>query len=111
MAGGWGNHIMQDEPSFIVLEGFMVLIPCILLAVFSPGILFPQMAARMSAPRRSGSGRNWKWGKKGDPEKQTQSEGHGSNHQVVSGDESGPSEAQGKEASAPVVEPKGEDAA
>jgi len=21
MAGGWGNHIMQDEPSFIVLEG------------------------------------------------------------------------------------------
>ena len=21
MAGGWGNPIMQDEPSFIVLEG------------------------------------------------------------------------------------------
>ena len=21
MAGGWGNHIMQDEPSFVVLEG------------------------------------------------------------------------------------------
>lgn len=21
MAGGWGNKIMQDEPSFIVLEG------------------------------------------------------------------------------------------
>jgi hypothetical protein len=21
MAGGWGNEIMQDEPSFIVLEG------------------------------------------------------------------------------------------
>ncbi|KAK3987632.1 sphingoid long-chain base transporter RSB1 [Cladorrhinum sp. PSN332] len=53
MAGGWGNHIMQDEPSFIVLEGFMVLIPCILLACFPAGILFPQMAARMSAPRRN----------------------------------------------------------
>ncbi|KAK4223781.1 RTA-like protein [Podospora fimiseda] len=53
MAGGWGNHIMQDEPSFIVLEGFMVLVPCILLASFPAGVLFPQMAARMSAPRRS----------------------------------------------------------
>ena len=21
MAGGWGNNIMQNEPSFIVLEG------------------------------------------------------------------------------------------
>ncbi|KAK4188313.1 RTA-like protein [Podospora australis] len=57
MAGGWGNHIMQDEPSFIVLEGFMVLIPCILLAAFPAGILFPQMAARMSAGRKKvGSG-------------------------------------------------------
>jgi hypothetical protein len=93
MAGGWGNHIMQDEPSFIVLEGFMVLIPCILLAVFSPGILFPQMAARMSAPRRSGWRR--KEGEKGDAEKQTHPEGHGSQHQVASGDEPGPSEAQG----------------
>ena len=24
MAGGWGNKIMQDEPSFIVLEGLLV---------------------------------------------------------------------------------------
>jgi hypothetical protein len=24
MAGGWGNEIMQDEPSFIVLEGLLV---------------------------------------------------------------------------------------
>ncbi|KAK3943331.1 putative rta1 like protein [Diplogelasinospora grovesii] len=48
MAGGWGNKIMQDQPSFIVLEGFMVLIPCWLLACFPPGVLFPQMAARMS---------------------------------------------------------------
>ncbi|EAQ91875.1 hypothetical protein CHGG_00110 [Chaetomium globosum CBS 148.51] len=44
MAGGWGNHIMQDEPSFIVLESFMVLIACLLLAVFAPGIFFPQMS-------------------------------------------------------------------
>ncbi|KAL2163856.1 hypothetical protein VTH06DRAFT_5915 [Thermothelomyces fergusii] len=44
MAGGWGNHIMQDEPSFVVLESFMVLIASILLAVFAPGIFFPQMS-------------------------------------------------------------------
>jgi hypothetical protein len=44
MAGGWGNHIMQDEPSFVVLESFMVLIACALLAVFAPGVFFPQMS-------------------------------------------------------------------
>lgn len=45
MAGGWGNHIMQDQPSFVVLESFMVLIASALLAGFAPGIFFPQMAA------------------------------------------------------------------
>ncbi|KAK4097270.1 RTA1 like protein [Parathielavia hyrcaniae] len=49
MAGGWGNHIMQDEPSFVVLESFMVLIACILLAVFAPGVFFPQMSHGYSA--------------------------------------------------------------
>lgn len=44
MAGGWGNHIMQDEPSFIVLESFMVLIASALLAGFPPGVFFPQMS-------------------------------------------------------------------
>ncbi len=44
MAGGWGNHIMQDEPSFVVLESFMVLIACGILAGFAPGVLFPQMS-------------------------------------------------------------------
>ncbi|KAM7188169.1 sphingoid long-chain base transporter RSB1 [Naviculisporaceae sp. PSN 640] len=48
MAGGWGNHIMQDEPSFIVLEGFMILLASLILAFFPPGILFPQMAMAMS---------------------------------------------------------------
>ncbi|KAK4126428.1 RTA1-domain-containing protein [Parathielavia appendiculata] len=94
MAGGWGNHIMQDEPSFIVLEGFMVLIPCILLAVFSPGRLFPQMAARMSASGRTGLRR--RGGEKGDVGKQTQSEGHASQQQVVSGNESADGEAKVK---------------
>ncbi|KAI1779656.1 RTA1-domain-containing protein [Hypoxylon cercidicola] len=46
MAGGWGNYIMQDEPSFVVLEGFCVVIPVILLTMFPPGVLFPAMAQR-----------------------------------------------------------------
>jgi hypothetical protein len=32
----------------------MILIACVLLACFPPGILFPQMAARMSARARKG---------------------------------------------------------
>jgi hypothetical protein len=58
MAGGWGNHIMQDEPSFVVLESFMVLIASLLLAVFAPGIFFPQMS-------RSGRARGDKEGDAG----------------------------------------------
>ncbi|OAA57081.1 rta1 domain protein [Niveomyces insectorum RCEF 264] len=44
MAGGWGNKIMQDQPSFIVLEGFLIFIAVCILAGFQPGFLFPQMA-------------------------------------------------------------------
>ncbi len=50
MAGGWGNHIMQDEPSFVVLESFMVLIACALLAGFAPGVFFPQMSHSFVKP-------------------------------------------------------------
>ncbi|EGZ67650.1 RTA1-domain-containing protein [Neurospora tetrasperma FGSC 2509] len=44
MAGGWGNEIMQDEPSFVVLESFMVLIACVLFTAFAPGWWFPWMS-------------------------------------------------------------------
>lgn len=44
MAGGWGNEIMQDEPSFAVLDSFMMLICVYFLSCFPPGIFFPQMA-------------------------------------------------------------------
>ncbi|KAK3492080.1 RTA1-domain-containing protein [Neurospora hispaniola] len=44
MAGGWGNEIMQDEPSFVVLESFMVLIACVLFTAFAPGVWFPWMS-------------------------------------------------------------------
>ncbi|KAK3689698.1 RTA1 like protein-domain-containing protein [Podospora appendiculata] len=60
MAGGWGNHIMRDEPSFIVLESFMVLIGSGLLAGFPPGVFFPLMsrspAIKESANARYGHG-------------------------------------------------------
>jgi hypothetical protein len=44
MSGGWGNHIMQDEISFTILDSTLMLIATFLLTVFHPGILFPQMA-------------------------------------------------------------------
>ncbi|PGH32084.1 hypothetical protein GX50_05153 [[Emmonsia] crescens] len=43
MAGGWANHIMQDEISFVILEGVMCIIAAILLTTFHPGTHFPQM--------------------------------------------------------------------
>lgn len=43
MAGGWGNPIMQDQPSFTVLDSFMMLINVYLLACFPPGILVPSI--------------------------------------------------------------------
>jgi len=43
MAGGWGNHIMQDEVSFMILDGGLVLTCVTLLTVFHPGIYFQQM--------------------------------------------------------------------
>lgn len=56
MAGGWGNEIMQDEPSFAVLDSFMMLICVYLLSCFPPGIFFPQMAGgSKSAPAKNGA--------------------------------------------------------
>jgi len=49
MAGGWGNHIMQDEPSFVVLETFFIMIGSALLAIFAPGVFFPQMSHSRAA--------------------------------------------------------------
>ena len=44
MAGGWGNHIMQDEPSFLVLDSTLIFVTGFCLTAFHPGIFFPQMA-------------------------------------------------------------------
>ncbi|KEY68131.1 hypothetical protein S7711_05540 [Stachybotrys chartarum IBT 7711] len=50
MAGGWGNHIMQDEPSFLVLDSTLMLVATFLLTAFHPGIFFPQMSKANRAP-------------------------------------------------------------
>ncbi|GKT61444.1 RTA1 like protein [Colletotrichum tofieldiae] len=49
MAGGWGNHIMQDEVSFMILDGGLVLVCVTLLTVFHPGVYFPQMGKARAA--------------------------------------------------------------
>jgi hypothetical protein len=54
MAGGWGNHIMQDEISFMILDSAAVLIAVSLLSFLHPGIFFPQMAKNYSAKEESG---------------------------------------------------------
>ncbi|KAF9764736.1 hypothetical protein IL306_002729 [Fusarium sp. DS 682] len=53
MAGGWGNHIMQDEPSFLVLDSSLVLVTGFLLTAFHPGIFFPQMAVSMQRTKKT----------------------------------------------------------
>ncbi|KAG5658350.1 hypothetical protein KAF25_010531 [Fusarium avenaceum] len=53
MAGGWGNHIMQDEPSFLVLDSSLVLVTGFLLTAFHPGLFFPQMAVNMQRKKKT----------------------------------------------------------
>ena len=73
----------------------MVLIACLLLACFPPGILFPQMAARMAARP------SWSWlpkrkkDRQVDIEQQFQPE-QGSQKHTFSGAEPGLGEAQAK---------------
>lgn len=43
MAGGWGNKIMQDQASFLVLDSTLIFIASFLLTFFHPGIYFPAM--------------------------------------------------------------------
>ncbi|KAH9211880.1 RTA1 like protein-domain-containing protein [Leptodontidium sp. 2 PMI_412] len=45
MAGGWRNPIMQDEVSFIILDGVLCWIAVLVLNVFHPGFLFKESYA------------------------------------------------------------------
>ncbi|KAI8931314.1 hypothetical protein NX059_011656 [Plenodomus lindquistii] len=45
MAGGWGNALMRNEREFLVLDGMMIAIACLVLTVFHPAYWFPPFAA------------------------------------------------------------------
>ncbi|KAJ4376409.1 hypothetical protein N0V83_001692 [Neocucurbitaria cava] len=54
LTGGWRSELMRDEPSFIVLEGVMVVISVLVLTVFHPGFCFPALGntiGKNKAPR------------------------------------------------------------
>lgn len=43
MALGWGSTLMQNEATFMSLDGAMLMIACGLLTVFHPALFFPYM--------------------------------------------------------------------
>ncbi|KAF2847377.1 RTA1-domain-containing protein [Plenodomus tracheiphilus IPT5] len=45
MAGGWGNALMRNEREFLLLDGMMLAIACLVLTVFHPAYWFPPFAA------------------------------------------------------------------
>jgi hypothetical protein len=50
MAGGWGSPRMRDEPLFLILDGMMVALACLVMTVAHPGFLFsPKQRSRIRA--------------------------------------------------------------
>ncbi|EAT82860.2 hypothetical protein SNOG_09595 [Parastagonospora nodorum SN15] len=45
MAGGWGNALMRNEREFLLLDGMMLAIACVLLTACHPAFFFPPFAA------------------------------------------------------------------
>ena len=48
MAGGWANHIMRDEASYIALEGVLIAVATAVQTLFHPGYCFPQMTSMVT---------------------------------------------------------------
>ena len=46
MAGGWGNEIMRDEPSYITFEGALIAYATGVQTVLHPGFCFPQLTGK-----------------------------------------------------------------
>jgi hypothetical protein len=40
MAGGWRNPIMQNQAAFVVCDGVMCVVACVVLNIFHPGEVF-----------------------------------------------------------------------
>ena len=43
MGKGWGNRVMREETEFLIFDGAMVAIACILMTIFHPGYWFAPM--------------------------------------------------------------------
>ncbi|OLN86956.1 Uncharacterized protein C17G6.02c 2 [Colletotrichum chlorophyti] len=54
MAGGWGSDLMQNEVTFLILDGAMILLAVLLLTVFHPAYFFPTLG-KQNARERLGS--------------------------------------------------------
>ncbi|PVI06280.1 sphingoid long-chain base transporter RSB1 [Periconia macrospinosa] len=46
LLGGWGGDLMRNEPEFIALEGWMIVLAVLAQTVFHPGYCFPPMSGR-----------------------------------------------------------------
>lgn len=46
MASGWGSSLMQNETSFLILDGAMILLAVLLLTVIHPAFFFPFLAKK-----------------------------------------------------------------
>jgi len=53
MAMGWGSTLMQDEATFMSLDGAMLIIACGLLTIFHPAFFFPYMGRPRKRPYRT----------------------------------------------------------
>ena len=49
---GWGSDLMQNEATFMVLDGAMLMIACGVLTIVHPAIFFPFMGKGVSAPTK-----------------------------------------------------------
>jgi hypothetical protein len=43
MAMGWGSTLMQNEATFMSLDGAMLIVACGLLTILHPAVFFPYM--------------------------------------------------------------------
>ncbi|KIV95026.1 hypothetical protein PV10_02733 [Exophiala mesophila] len=56
MASGWGSELMQDEVTFLTLDGMMIALAILCLTFVHPGVFFPFMRKTHSADQNTSSG-------------------------------------------------------
>lgn len=56
MASGWGSELMQDEITFLTLDGMMIALATLCMTFVHPGIFFPFMRKAPAAAQNGSSG-------------------------------------------------------